>query len=110
MAREAYSLRTCIHYRNTVAPCAAGVDPRSVTDADGRLPCAVIRNITGSIACAKLEFPTVANQVSGPMTQTLESIFEGNCPTCGTRIAGEMEFNEVFLALPCRHVLRSVKP
>lgn len=108
--REPYSYRACVHYSSSVMPCRAGVDPVLLTDDDGRLPCVVIREITGKHACSKLEFmPFAAVAEAGEMAKGLVAFLGGRCPKCNVPIAAEMEFNESILALPCRHVIRSEK-
>ena len=105
---EDYSIVRCAHYRDSFSTCKAGIDPKSVTDAHGRLPCVVIRGITGQLVCAKLALPAPALvDEGGEMARALARLQAGRCPKCDKLIAGEMEFNGAILALPCRHVLRT---
>jgi hypothetical protein len=69
----------------------------------------VIREITGKHRCDKLQLPAAAAVEEGRMARALAAMLAGACPTCLVPIAGEMEFNESLLAMPCRHVIRSAK-
>ena len=106
--REPYVATTCVHYRSTHAACRANVDVRDLVDADGRVPCVVIRGITGQKPCNLLELITGdAPGEAGPMAKMLTALLDAKCPKCGAQINGQMEFNDAILAMPCRHVLRS---
>lgn len=100
----------CTSYTGSQTVCHAGIAIESVRDLHGRVPCAVIRGITGELACDKLSFPPPSPQAAkGEMVLQLERMFAGQCPRCGELIAGEMEFNGALLAMPCRHVIRGAR-
>lgn len=108
--REPYTYRACVNYASSALICRAGIDPVSVRDADERMPCVVIRGITGTIPCDKVELAAVppSNEV-GEMAKALSAIMARRCPKCEGPIEAEMEFNDSILAMPCRHVIRSEK-
>lgn len=103
-----YTISTCIHYRNSHSRCRADIDVSELADSDGRIPCLVIRGLTGERPCVKLAIqPPRAAETQGQMVTMLSAILAGCCPRCHEEVAGEMEFHGSILAMPCRHVLRS---
>lgn len=107
---ERFSYAACVHFRSTSSACHKGVDPKDVTDKEGRMPCVSVRGVTGEIACDMRLMPADAPAgTPGPATEMLNAMLEGKCPTCKREIAGEMEFNGAILAMPCRHVIRPAR-
>jgi hypothetical protein len=99
-----------VNYASSALVCRAGIDPRSVRDDDERMPCVVIRGITGTISCERLELaPAAPSSEVGEMAKALAAIMSRRCPKCEQVIEAEMEFNDSILAMPCRHVIRSEK-
>jgi len=96
---------TCIHFRGSGVECKALVDVETKRDQYGRVPCVVVRGITGELVCDRRELPTTVDVQPGPMATRLELAESGRCPTCKGEKTGEMEFNGNVLALPCRHVI-----
>lgn len=109
-AREPFTIARCEYWNGTGLPCKKGVPPAQVIDEDHRVPCVVIRGITGKVACdlrVMPEIPTAGEL--GPAAKMLAAVLDGDCPKCGERVHGTMEFNGAILAMPCRHVLRSAR-
>ena len=76
-------------------------------DDEGRVPCVIIRSITGKTVCHRIAIPKTPQIVErGPMTDMLAAMLASKCPRCNGPINGELDFNGAVLALPCRHVLR----
>lgn len=108
--REPHSIAHCVHFTSVATTCRVGVDPGTVTDDDGRMPCVVIRGITGTIACDKLQLPAKpGGGEPGRMGKMLSKLLDGICPTCGEAIRGELELDGQVIAMPCRHVIRSAR-
>lgn len=105
-----YSRRDCVHYTSSGLDCHVGIPTDSMLDDEGRMPCVEIRGITGKLHCVELKMPARSLGSSpGEMSKALAAIMVGRCPKCNEEIAGEMEFNENILAMPCRHVIRSAR-
>jgi hypothetical protein len=109
--REPYSIRRCVKYSGSNLVCKAGVDPGTLRDDEDRIPCVVIRGITGKVACPIRQLepePAVAER--DPMARALDALLHGRCPSCGEPTTGEYTHDDgrVF-AMPCRHVIRSVR-
>lgn len=105
-----YSRRDCVHYTSSGLDCHAGISTDSMLDDLGRMPCVEIRGLTGKLHCAELKMPAPKpGSVPGAMSKAFEALANRLCPKCSEPIAGEMEFNDNMLAMPCRHVIRSAK-
>jgi len=110
MAREPYSARFCIHYAGSGQTCHAGVDVATMRDSEERVPCAVIRGLTGTKPCEHRDVPEPpAPQQPGSLTTRLNALLLGLCPTCEEPVRGEAEIDGNVYAMPCEHVLRSAK-
>lgn len=100
--------RACLRLAGPLT-CAAGVDVEQVRDEDGRLPCLVIRGVTGAVACDLRELPErpTARDL-GPMSAALERAAAGRCPECDGPVDQEHQLpnDGPLVALPCRHALR----
>lgn len=96
----------CVSYRGSLTTCHAGIDIETKRDQYGRVPCAIIRGITGEIACDRLEISKDVPVELGVMTQMLARAQAGQCVKCGQLIEAEMDMNNNVVALPCRHVIR----
>lgn len=108
--REPYSSTVCMHYSSSSLPCRAGVNVANLRDDDGRIPCVVIRDVTGTVRCDLMQMPKQpAAQEPGSLSRSLASLVAGRCPTCDTPIRGEADLDDKVVAMPCRHVLRSAK-
>lgn len=107
MAREPYTVRRCIHYRNSYSPCKANVDVEDLADDAGRVPCVEVRGVSGSCVCDLRTWPAEQQVERGPMSKMLGALLEHLCPTCGEEIVSEMEWADSKVALPCRHVIRN---
>ena len=102
------SVQICRHYVNTYSTCGAGVDVAGLVDAGGRVPCMVIRGVTGLLACASIAIDADKTPDAGEMVRRLTLFTAGQCPTCERTMTGTAEVpNGAVVALPCRHVLRS---
>lgn len=90
--------------------CAAGIPVRSTIDDQGRMPCSVIRGVTGAYGCKRRSIPDVVDELgagAGEMVVALAAITSGNCPLCRHPMSGEYEMGGVVTAAPCGHVLRT---
>ncbi|MDQ3275571.1 MAG: hypothetical protein M3Q39_11240 [Actinomycetota bacterium] len=101
---------TCIHFRVLQGRCAAGVAVEALRDPELRLPCVAPGGCRGSVACDEMQLPapparSLASSVAGEMTQALELLLEGRCPTCAELTTGEIESGGNVFAVPCHHQL-----
>jgi hypothetical protein len=100
---------TCRHYHAAGKPCAAGVDVEQLRDVELRLPCIVIRGVAGAVACDLRELPANDQVVElGRMGRALELVVAGRCPFCGEPVESERVLGGRVIAVPCKHVLRSI--
>lgn len=108
--REPYSSTVCRNYCTSSMPCRAGVNVANLRDDEGRIPCVVIRGVTGSVRCDLMDMPRApAAEEPGSLSRALNSLTAGRCPTCDTPIRGELEVEGRVHAMPCKHILRSEK-
>lgn len=102
-------IQRCRHYAGSSTPCAVGLVPQSFRDDDGRLPCVVMRGVTGAHPCDLREMPPApADTAPGSMSIALAALTAGRCPSCGDTMTGEYEHDDGRVyAMPCKHVIRS---
>ena len=103
------SYATCAHFRGSQTSCRADIDVETLRDEHGRLPCAVMRGITGSASCDRIAMPVAAIAEVGRMLRGLERVEAGLCHQCGEEVTGMMDFNDNILALPCRHTMKHAR-
>lgn len=97
---------TCTNF--VKGACAAGADIEQLRDEDLRLPCLVIRGVTGAVNCDLRELPNSApNDAPGRLVHELENRLAGLCPTCEQPVVDERLVEGRVVAHPCRHLLRS---
>ncbi len=107
---DVYTIQRCKHFAGSSHVCHKGVDPAALRDDEDRLPCVVIRGITGKVACPIRELePPPPEAQRGPMAKALDALLSGHCPSCGQMTTGELELDERVYAMPCKHVIRSVR-
>lgn len=96
----------CRHYRGARSICGAGVDVEQLRDDEQRLPCVVIRGVSGSIPCDERDLPASAAPVpAGRLVSALEQLEARRCPQCRAPIEREATVGANVVAMPCRHRL-----
>lgn len=103
------SYRYCQFFIAPSISCTRGIDVAGVRDREGRLPCVVVDGVTGEIDCIRRQIlgPSPSAE-AGALEKALANLCDGRCPTCGDPIDEEADYNGRVIAMPCRHVIRSV--
>ena len=101
--------RECLHY-NYGAVCRAGLRTADVRDAELRLPCVSINDITGELACPKLEMPADRQAArAGGMVEAFAAMEAGRCPQCQTPIVSQRTVGFITSAHPGGHTLADLR-